>query len=350
MSAADPNPAYAEAIARLVAGRDLDRAGAEAVLGELVDGRLDAIRIAALLSALAVKGETAEELVGFVRALRARMRAVAAPPGALDTCGTGGSGLDTPNTSTMVAVVVASLGVPVAKHGNRSSTGRSGSSDVLERLGLPLELPIPALETLLAERGLAFLFAPGHHPAVRHAGPVRRAIGVRTSFNFLGPLANPARVRRQVVGVSDPRRAPRLAEALAALGAERALVVHGEDGLDELSLSAPTRAWWVEAGQVREDRLTPEQAGLERRPPEQLRGGDPEANARLFEALLAGAAPAPIVELVALNAAAALMVAGRAGRLAEGVGLATAVLEDGRAGRFFTDYRAAARRAAEAAP
>lgn len=350
MSAPEPSPAYAEAITRLVAGRDLDRATAEAALGALVDGELSELRIAALLSALAVKGETAEELVGFVHALRARMLAVAAPPGALDTCGTGGSGLDTPNTSTMVAVVVASLGVPVAKHGNRSSTGRSGSSDVLERLGLPLELPIPTLEALLAERGLAFLFAPRHHPAVRHAGPVRRAIGVRTTFNFLGPLANPARVRRQVVGVSDPRRAPRLAEALAALGAERALVVHGEDGLDELSLSAPSRAWWVESGEVREDRLTPEQAGLARRPPEQLRGGDPDANARLFEALLAGAAPAPIVELVALNAAAALMVAGRAGSLAEGVGLAAAALEDGRTARFFADYRAAARQAAEAAP
>jgi anthranilate phosphoribosyltransferase len=330
--------AYGEAVAKLLQGRHLSADEAEATMAEIMDGLLDPMRIAALLTALAIKGETADELAGLARAMRSRAVAVRAEPGVLDTCGTGGSGLDKPNTSSLAALVLAAAGVGVAKHGNRSNTGRCGSADVFERAGVPIELGPEAAERLLASERLAFLFAPRYHPAMKHAAPVRKALGFRTTFNFLGPLANPAGVRRQVLGVSDPGRAKLLAEALLRLGVDRALVLSAEDGLDEISLEVPTRFFWLENEELREERFEPESVGLRRTAIDT--GG--LSGVELFRAILEGRAARPLSDMVAVNAAAGFMVAGKVERLADGIELAAETLQSGRALEKLESFRAAA--------
>jgi anthranilate phosphoribosyltransferase len=335
--------AFAESMARLLRGEDLPRAQAEQVMDDCMGGALEAPQIAALLTALAAKGVRSAELAGFAAAMRRAATPVRSGGGLVDTCGTGGSGLPTTNTSTLCAFVLAAAGVPVAKHGNRASSGRCGSMDVLEELGVAIELGPEQAEELLADQGIAFLFAPLYHPAMRHVAPVRRSLGFRTVFNFLGPLCNPAGARRQLLGVSDPSMAPRMARALAGLDSERVLVVWGEDGLDELSLGAPTRTWELVDGELLEGRLTPEELGLEPVPFEALAGGGRADNARLFRAILAGKERGPRADHLALNAGAALVVAGRAGDVAEGIEQARELVASGAVLARFEAYREASR-------
>jgi anthranilate phosphoribosyltransferase len=339
--------AYARAIPRLLLRQDLGAPEAEAVMAEIMDGALEPAAIAALLTALAIKGECAAEIAGFARAMRARAIPVRAED-AIDTCGTGGSGQDKPNISSLAAVVLAAGGVRVAKHGNRSNTGRCGSADVFERLGVPIDLGPEAAEALLAQEGLSFLFAPRFHPAMKHAGPVRRALGFRTAFNLLGPLANPAGVKRQVLGVSDPHRAPLLAEALLELGVERALVVCSEDGLDEVSTERPTLLWSIEQGEVHASSFDPSPLGLAA-VGRAAGAGTVEGNAQLFLDVLAGRADAGLVDAVALNAAAGFVVSA-ATSFAEGLARARELLRSGAAERKLASFRAAARQLAGLSP
>ena len=335
--------AYDGAIPSLLRGEDLGTAGARELMGACMDGALAPEQMAALLTALRIKGVAPAELTGFAAAMRARATPVASDGDLVDTCGTGGSGLPTTNTSTLCAFVLAAVGVPVAKHGNRASSGRCGSMDVLEELGVAIEIAPPAAETLLEEVGISFLFAPLFHPAMRHVAPVRRALGFPTVFNFLGPLCNPAGARRQLLGVSDPAMAPRMATALRELGSDRVLVVHGEDGLDELSLGGATRTWELVGGDLIEGRLTPEQVGLQPAPFEALAGGDRGENARRFLDVLGGEETGPRADHLALNAGAALYVADRVAGIAEGVEQARALIADGAAAARFEAYREASR-------
>jgi anthranilate phosphoribosyltransferase len=315
-------------LAKLADGARLSAEEAEAAFAVVMEGAASDAQIAAMLTAMHVRGETAAELAGAARAMRARMQAIAAPPGAIDVCGTGGDGFGTLNVSTAVAFVVAGCGVPVAKHGNRAISSRSGAHDVLGELGVPADLPFDQLAPRLAE-GLVFLFAPRHHPASRHAAQVRADLGFRTIFNLVGPLANPACVARQLTGVYSPAWTAPMAETLGALGSERAWVVHGM-GLDELTLAGPSQvAEWHE-GSLREFTVAPAEAGLRPAPLDAIRGGDAAQNAAALLALLHGAASA-YRDTVLLNAAAALIVAGRAGDLREGAALAAASIDAGAA-------------------
>ncbi len=294
-----------------------------------MDGDATQAQIAALLTALHLRGETVPELLGATRAMRARMTRVQAPPGAIDVCGTGGDGVGTLNVSTATAFVVTACGVVVAKHGNRALTSRAGGSDVLAALGVNMDVPPAALERQLGTFGIAFLFAPRHHPALRHAAPARSEIGFRTIFNLLGPLSNPAAVRHQLTGVYDPAWLTPMAETLGALGTERAWLVHGQ-GLDELTLAGPTEVVEWHNGDLRQFSVTPEEAGLRYAPIESIRGGDAAENAAALRALLEGA-PGAYRDTVLLNAAAALIVAGRAGDLRQGAQMAASALDRGAA-------------------
>ncbi len=335
--------AYADAMGHLLAGEELPPATARGLMHGMMSGALGDIRVAAALSALQAKGVTVPELVALARGMRDHMVRVPTDIEGplLDTCGTGGSGLDTPNTSTMAAFVVAAAGVKVAKHGNRASSGKCGSSDLLGGLGIPIAVGPEAAARLIDGVGLAFLFAPAYHPAVRHVVPVRKGLGFRTVFNLLGPLCNPAGADHQLLGVGDPAGAAPMAAALAALGSKRVLVVHGDDGLDELSPCAPSRTLLVEGGQVTEGRFAPEDVGFERLAPAAIRGGDVEANVAIARRVLAGE-PGPHSQLVALNAGAALWVAGVADGIADGIARAVDILEKGDALRLLDAYKAAA--------
>lgn len=330
-------------LARIADGAILDAAEAEAAFGTALSGTASDAEIAALLMGLRVRGEAASELEGAVRALRARMNAVAAPPGAIDLCGTGGDGLATLNVSTAAAFVVAAAGVPVAKHGNKAISSRSGGADVLAALGIDHDPPPALQERLLAELGIAFLFAPRHHPAMRHAAAARRAIAIRSILNLAGPLSNPAGARLQLTGVFLPRFLVPMAETLRALGSTRAWLVHGA-GLDELTLAGETEVVALEAdGRIERFSVRPEDAGLMRAPHSAIAGGDAAANARALEAMLEGARGA-YRDVVLLNAAAALRVAGRAPDLATGAALAAAAVDDGRAAGLLAALRRAAPR------
>jgi len=321
--------APAAALERLFAGCSLSSAESEALFAELVAGRMAEPAIAALLIALKIKGETTEELIGAARALRAADRDFERPDYLFaDSCGTGGDGSGTINLSTAVAFVAAAAGLPVAKHGNRSVTSRCGSADVLEALGVKLEVPPDVARRALDEAGLCFLHAPFYHPGLRHAGPARRALGVRTVMNVLGPCLNPAEPPVQLLGVAEERLLEPVAATLAALGTRRALVVHG-GGLDEVALHAETSAIRLIDGATERLTLTPEAAGLERAPLAALAGGEPEENAARIEALLRGRGSRAETHAVALNAGALLLAAGRAGNLAEGAGIALDVLASG---------------------
>ncbi len=319
---------------QLLSGTDLAAAEMEALVGAIMDGGLDHAQVAGVLVALRAKGESAAEVAAAARAMRARALAVAAPAGAIDTCGTGGDGAETINISTAAALVAAAAGVPVAKHGNRSVSSKCGSADVLEALGVRLDLDRRALAILLEEVGIAFLFAQQLHPAMAAVVPVRRALGVRTVFNLLGPLTNPAGVRRQVLGVWGSEVQPLVAAALADLGAEHALILHSDDGLDELSVMAPTTVIEVRDGAVAGTwKVDPLDLGIRAADPGSLRGGGVEENARRLCAILDGEERSAASEAVALNAAAALMVGGRVDDLSSGLGIARNILAGGAAGR-----------------
>jgi len=309
---------------------------AQGLFTELVAGRLSESQITAIL--VAVKGESADELIGAARALRAADRDFPRPDYLFaDSCGTGGDGSGSINLSTAAALVAAAAGLPVAKHGNRSMTSRCGSADVLERLGAQLEIPAEQSRRALDETGFCFLYAPYYHPGLRHAGPARRALKVRTIMNLLGPCLNPAEPPVQLLGVADPDLLQPVAATLAALGVERALVVHGA-GFDEVALHAETQAVRLCGGEFEQLLLTPEHAGLERRPADALKGGGPDENAQRLKALLIGQGSEVENEVTALNAGALLMTAGIAAGLLEGTRLALDTLRSGAPWRRLAQY------------
>ncbi len=318
-------------LARLATGASLSEAEAESAFSTIMEGAATPAQIAGLLMAMRVRGETVAELTGAVRAMRARMIGVEAPAGAIDVCGTGGDGAGTLNVSTAVTFVLAGLGVTVAKHGNRNLSSLTGGADVLSALGVNVDVPIERLPAILQDAHCAFLFAPRHHAALRHAAGPRVELGTRTIFNLLGPLANPASVRRQLTGVFDPAWARPMVETLAALGSERVWLVHGQ-GLDELTVAGESQVVELRDGAIRAFTVTPEEAGLSRAPVSAIKGGDAAANAAALSALLQGAA-GPYRDTVVLNAAAGLIVAGRAETLAQGARLAAEALASGAAQR-----------------
>jgi anthranilate phosphoribosyltransferase len=300
------------------------------LFGELLSGRAGEDEIKAFLIALSARKPATSEFVGAVQAMRTQMKAITAPPLAIDLCGTGGDGLGTLNISTAVSFVVAAAGVPVAKHGNRSMSSKSGAADILEALGVRIDLPPILAEQVLRETGIVFLFAQTHHPAMRHVASARRAIGKRTIFNLLGPMASPARVKRQLVGVFAEEWLMPYAEALTALGCERAMVVHGADGLDELTTTDVTYVATLKDGVITRTEIAPEDAGLKRACMVELQGGTAKENAEALKALFAGK-PGAYRDIVLLNSAAALMVAGLASDILSGMALARTALDSGAA-------------------
>ena len=304
-------------------------------------GRATAAQIAGLIVALRLKGETVEEMGGLVEGmLGAAVRVDLGGSDPVDIVGTGGDRSGTFNISTTASFIAAGAGAPIAKHGNRSMSSRCGSADVLEALGVVIDLPAEQNRRLFHDTGYAFFLAPVYHPAMRHAGPVRKELGIPTVFNFLGPLSNPAGVRRFALGVSDGRMAQRMISVLHTLGADRALVFHGEDGLDELTLSGPSVVWRLEEGEIDRTVLVPEDAGLARRPVSEVLGGSAEVNAGIARRVLEGA-PGPHRDIAVLNAAAAIVVSGRAEDMPEGVVMAAEAVDSGAAGAALE--RAAAR-------
>lgn len=318
---------------------DLTAIQAAEVMGEIMDGRAEPAQIAGLLMALALKGERPAEIVGFARAMRARSLPLpAAVADVVDTCGTGGDGAETFNVSTAAAIVLAGAGVRVAKHGNRAVSSRAGSADIFEAFGVNLEADSGRVHRALIDVGLTFFFAPMWHPSMRHAGPVRRSLGVRTAFNLLGPLTNPAGATRQVIGVPRPELTELIARALAMLGTERAWVVHGAGGLDELSTLGHTKVSEVRDGRVTAFYVHPSDAGLPVAERSALAGGTGAENAALVGRILDGEKGARR-DIVVFNAAAALVVAGRVSSLAEGAAVAAESLDSGRAARSLTGLR-----------
>jgi anthranilate phosphoribosyltransferase len=321
-----PNPILTEAIDRLCRGDALTAAEATTCLHEVMEGRASEVQTAALLIAFRTKGETVEEIAGLARAMRELSTPVeSSRPDLVDTAGTGG-GRPTFNVSTTAAFVAAGAGCPMAKHGNRSATGRSGSADVLEALGARIDLDPAAVGTCIDELGFGFMFAPAHHPAMKHVVPVRKELAVRTIFNFLGPLTNPAGARRQLIGVSDRRFLDFMAAALGELGCEHALVVASDDGLDELSVSGPTHVVELRGGVLSESVVTPEAVGLAVSPQDAVAAGTPERNAAIARRVLAGEAGAER-DLTVLNAGAAVYVGGRADSIEAGVRLAEQAID-----------------------
>jgi anthranilate phosphoribosyltransferase len=332
-----PNDILTRAIDALASGQDLPREQAGAVLGEIMRGDASESQIAAFLIALRTKGETVDELAG----LAGTMRALATPVPSerddlVDTAGTGG-GKPTFNVSTTAALIAAGAGCALAKHGNRSATGLSGSADVLEALGARIDLKPDAVARCIDGAGFGFMFAPAHHAATRFVVPVRKELAVRTIFNFLGPLTNPAGARRQLIGVSDPAYLERMAGALARLGCDRALLVSSEDGLDEMSTSAPTHVVEVNGEDLRRYTVAPSDVGIEPAPFDAVRGGPPDANAETTRAILAGEDGARR-DIAVLNAGAAIYAGGIAGTLAEGVDAARAAIDSGAAQRTLDGY------------
>ena len=333
-----PNDVLTSAIDRVASRHDLSANEAAGVLREIMEGRVSEAQTAAFLIALRTKGETVDEVAGLASTMRElALRVDLGRPDLVDTAGTGG-GAPSFNVSTTAALVAASAGATVAKHGNRSATGRCGSADVLEALGARIDLEPGAVAECIAEVGFGFMFAPLHHQAMRHVIPVRRDLAVRTIFNLLGPLTNPAGARRQVIGVSDPGYLEIMAGALARLGSETALIVSAEDGLDELSVSAPTRVVELKEGQIDSYTLTPEDAGVERAPGDGLAQGDPEENAELTRAILEGRRTGVERSLVLLNAGAALYVSATSESIQAGVRAAEQAIDTGAAAELVARY------------
>jgi len=320
----------------LTAGRNLTAGGAHDLMRAVMNGEVPTGRLAGILIALRTKGETVEEIVGFARAMR---------EGATDTCGTGGDGSGTFNISTATALVAASMGIPVAKHGNRAVSSKCGSADVLEVLGVNLDVSPQKVAAMVDEVGIGFLFAPHLHPAMKHAMPARLDLGVRTVFNVLGPLTNPAGADRQLLGVFDPDLCETLAHVLGELGSERAFVVHGEGGLDEVSLLGPTTVAELSGGEVRTFTFLPREAGLAECRPEDLAGGDPAVNASIIRGILEGKT-GPCTDAVLLNAGFAAVLGGLADDVKQGADLAREALADGSAARLLDRFETASHREA----
>ncbi len=324
---------WPEVLTQLLAGRSLDEAQAEQALGVVLEGEATPAQIAAFVVALRAKGETVEEMTGFVRAMVAHAEPLPLPAGleVVDTCGTGGDRLHSVNVSTMAALIVAGAGVPVCKHGGRASSSSVGTADVLEALGVVADLEAAGVLRCLEETNMGFCFAPRFHPAMRHAGPVRRELGIPTVFNVLGPLANPGRAPFQVVGVSDPAMANKMLGVLAANGSRRAFVVHGDDGLDELSTTGPSTVHELTPeGEVTEWRVDPAALGLAPATMSDLRGGDAQVNADAIRRVVGGERSAHR-DIALLNAAAAFLVTGRVDDLSGGLELASVSIDEGRA-------------------
>lgn len=342
-----PNPTLTSANDRLASGHDLGREQSSAVLREIMDGAASEVEIAAFLIGLRTKGETVAEVAGLAEAMRRLATPVTSVRERLvDTAGTGG-GRTTFNVSTTAALVAAGAGCAVAKHGNRSATASSGSADVLEALGARIDLGAEAVGRCIDAVGFGFMFAPAHHAATRWVIPVRKELAIRTIFNVLGPLTNPAGARRQVIGVPDPAYLDLLAGALAALGCDHALVVSSADGLDEMSTSAPTHVVEVRGNELRRYDVTPEDAGITPGPPDAGTGGSPQQNAAVTRAVLAGES-SPRADLVLLNAGAAIYAGGRTDDLRSGVELARETIASGRAAAALEAYISESRALAEA--
>jgi len=325
---------------RLVEGRSLSAETSLRAFAAIMAGEVSETRMSSFLTALALREPTIDEIAGAARAMRAAMRTIAAPPNAIDLCGTGGDGHGTLNISTAAAFVVAACGVPVAKHGNRNMSSKSGAADVLEALGVRIDLSPQQASACLQKTGLCFLFAPSYHPAMKHVAPVRKELGFRTVFNLLGPLSNPGGVRRQLLGVFAERWAEPLAGVLLELGSERAWVVHGRDGMDELTITGPSLVIAIEDGTTRRFELEPESLGLKRAPLDSVKGGDAAYNARELELLLEGHGNQAYGDIVILNSAAALSISGIVPGMEEGVGLAKEALVAGRARAKLEQLRA----------
>ncbi len=317
-------------IAKLATGSTLTEDEAHEAFDIMMSGDATPSQTGAFLMGLRVRGETVDEITGAAKAMRLRALAVNAPPDTVDTCGTGGDASGSYNVSTGAALVVAACGVPVAKHGNRALSSKSGSADILTALGVNIEADIPLVERAIAEAGIGFLMAPRHHGAMRHVAGTRVELGTRTIFNILGPLSNPAGTERQVIGVFDAKWLRPVAEVLGKLGSSRVWVVHGDDGMDELTTTASSQVAELRDGNVSTFSVTPEDAGLTRAAAAALKGGDPKENAAALRAVLDGEVSA-YRDIVLLNAAAALVVAERAANLAEGVAQATAAVDGGKA-------------------
>ena len=317
-------------IALVADGASLSRQQAEEAFEVIMSGEATPSQMGAFLMALRVRGETVDEITGAATVMRAKALSVNAPEGAMDTCGTGGDASGTYNISTGAALLVAAAGVPVAKHGNRALSSLSGSADVLAALGVNIEAEITHVEQAMREANIGFLMAPRHHAAMRHVGPTRVELGTRTIFNLLGPLSNPAGAKRQLIGVFDRRWTAPMAEVLGRLGSQRAWVVHGSDGLDEITTTGATTVSEFKDGKVSSFEVTPEDAGLSRADPADLKGGDAETNARAITEMLDGQS-GPYRDIVLLNAGAALLVADKAGDLRDGAGLAAEAIDSGKA-------------------
>jgi anthranilate phosphoribosyltransferase len=321
-----------EAISAAVAARDLTENEAADVMEEIMSGEATPAQLAAFLTALRLKGETVDEIAGMARVMRAKACRVDCDGTVLDTCGTGGDASGTFNVSTAAAFVAAAAGARVAKHGNRAMSSRCGSADVLEALGAKIELSPEEAAACLEQTGFCFMFAPRYHPAMRHAAGPRREIGIRTVFNILGPLCNPAGATRQVLGVADESLGEKMAQVLARLGCERAIIVHGEDGLDELSPAGPSRVWEIRGSAIERYRVSPSDAGLASHPLSSVGGGTPEDNARMLRSVFASEAGA-LRDFTLLNAAAGLLACGLAGDFADGVAMAADAIDNGAANK-----------------
>jgi anthranilate phosphoribosyltransferase len=315
-------------IGQAATGAMLTREQAAAAFDLMMSGEATPSQMGGLLMALRVRGETVEEITGAVSAMRSKMLPVSAPADAIDVVGTGGDASGSYNISTCAAFIVAGAGVPVAKHGNRALSSRSGAADVLNSLGVRIDIPPDHISRCIAQAGIGFMFAPAHHPAMRHVGPTRLELGTRTIFNLLGPLSNPAGVKRQMVGVFSKQWVEPLAHVLKNLGSERAFVVHGSDGLDEITTAGPTAVASLANGEVKAFDITPEDVGLRRAKADDLRGGDAEHNAKALLAVLKGQRGA-YRDVALLNAAAALIVAGKAADLKGGIALAEKSIDSG---------------------
>jgi anthranilate phosphoribosyltransferase len=317
-------------IAKVATGATLSREEAASAFDRMMSGEATPSQLGGLLMALRVRGETVDEITGAVSAVRAKMLRVKAPAGAVDVVGTGGDGSGSVNVSTCASFIVAGTGVPVAKHGNRALSSRSGAADVLSSLGVKIDITPEQVGRCIAEAGIGFMFAPSHHPAWKNVGPTRVELATRTIFNLLGPLANPAGVKRQMVGVFSKQWVLPLVQVLKNLGSEAVWVVHGSDGLDEITLTGPTFVAALEGGAIRSFEVSPEEVGLKRVAGEALKGGDSAANAVALQSVLDGR-PSPYRDVALLNAAAALVVAGRAKDLKEGMTLGIQSIDSGAA-------------------
>lgn len=321
--------AFKPLIAKVAAGLPLSGSEAEMAFSQILSGESTPAQTAGFLMALRVRGETVEEITGAVKAMRGKMLAVPPVEGSIDVVGTGGDASGSWNVSTLAGLIVAACGVPVAKHGNRAASSKSGAADVLQALGVKIGLTPAEVTACIARTGFAFMVAPAHHPAMRHVGPVRTELGTRTIFNLLGPLSNPAGVKRLLLGVFAPSWLDPIAETLRDLGTERAWVMHGSDGLDEITTTGPTTVVELKDGTLRRFEINPSDAGLSLADPEALKGGEPSQNAAALQAVVAGEKNA-YRDIAVLNAAAALVVADKAADLMQGAAIAAAALDSGK--------------------